>query len=206
MLRRVAQAVIVFGLLGFCGWAGLHSGQLAGRIELPVFYETTTIALPDGGRLTATGYSNRVQRYGTDGRFRAGWFVSPECGHFAIGLTADGRVAVHSASKLDRTRQIVFLFDLDGQPLGHQVSFTRLQRAGPTPSALQPADLPTPGEIRLQPVVQVERPNASLLTILLVPLSDPRVPLLTFIAGCFMWRLTIGAVRWNRPVRPFRSD
>ncbi len=196
MLRRIAQALVVLGVFGYCGTVCLHlAGSWADRIELPVFFETTTIALPDGGRLTATSYSHRVQRYGADGRFRTGWFVRAEGGHFAIGLTANGAIAVYSASKLDRTRQVFLLFDLDGQPLGHQASFTRLRDVGATTSALQPDDFPGAVDIRLQPVVPVERPNASLIAILLAPLWDPFAAYAIFVVGSSIlwWKRVTGA-------------
>ena len=76
MLGRVAQALMVFGVIGFLGTAGLPAaGSWLNNVELPVFFETTTITLPDGGRLTATMPTSRVQRYGSDGRFRTGWFA-----------------------------------------------------------------------------------------------------------------------------------
>jgi hypothetical protein len=76
------------------------------------------------------------------------------------------------------------LFHLDGRPLGQQASLTRLRRkAGTTTGALQPADFSIPGEIRLQPVVQVERPNGSVLAILLTPLCDPLAAVGIFMVG-----------------------
>jgi hypothetical protein len=196
MLYRVAQALVVLGVSGFCGTVCLHyAGPWADRIELPVFFETTAIALPDGGRLTATSYTHRVQRYGADGRFRTGWFVRAEGGHFAIGLTANGAIAVYSASKLDHTRQVFFLFDLDGRPLGYQPSFTRLRNVGATTSALQPADFPSAFDIRLQPVVPVERPHASVVAILLAPLWDPFAAFAIFVVGSSIlwWKRVRGA-------------
>jgi hypothetical protein len=47
VLRRVAQALRASGVLGFCCAGGLRiAGPWADRIEKPVFFEATTIALP----------------------------------------------------------------------------------------------------------------------------------------------------------------
>jgi hypothetical protein len=55
MLRRVGQALIVVGVLGFFGAFCLsYAGTWLDSVELPIFFQTNTIALPDGGRLTAT--------------------------------------------------------------------------------------------------------------------------------------------------------
>jgi hypothetical protein len=167
MLRRAAQALVLVGALGFFGAFYLpHAGMRLDSVELPTFFETSTIALPDGGRLTGTMPIQRVQRYGVDGSFRNGWFVDAKGGHFAIGLTSDGKVAVCTG----RGREI-FLFELDGRPVGHQACF-RAPRA--IPKLLQPSDFPL-GEIDLQPAVSAERPRASLVAILLVPFWHPFV-------------------------------
>jgi hypothetical protein len=189
MWCRVAKTftlIGLFGLLGtlYLGFAGTlpSAGTWLDSVELPTFFETSTIALPDGGRLTATIPTQRVQHYGSDGHFRTGWFVDGLGGHFAIGLSKDGRVVIYT----DR-RQEFFLFDLDGRPLGHQACLSPCLRSGIHPieiNILQPADVRV-GEIRLQPVVPVERPNASLVAMLLVPFWDP------FVTGSMMM---VGAV------------
>ena len=52
MLRRLGQALIVFGAAGFLSTFCLPmAGAWLNGVELPTFFETTTIALPDGGRL-----------------------------------------------------------------------------------------------------------------------------------------------------------
>jgi hypothetical protein len=202
MLRRVAQALTVFGLIGFLGTACLPAaGSWLNNVELPVFFETTTITLPDGGRVTATMPTSRVQRYGSDGRFRTGWFVNANGGHFAIGRTADGLVAVCTF----RGHQI-FVFDLDGQLVDQK----RCHRPPGYAEGhlLQPYIGFPVSEVALSPVSPVARPDASLLTILLVPLWDPFVPGAIFAIGFVIWRwiTPIRAVDWYRPARPFRSD
>jgi hypothetical protein len=181
MLRRLAQALIVLGWLGFIGPVCLpYAGTWMDRVELPAFFETTTIALPDGGRLTATMPTGRVQRYGSDGRFQTGWFVDAWGGHFAIGLTADGVVAVCTA----RGRRI-FLFDLDGQLLDQGACDHLPGNVGGPPGILQPTSSPV-SDVSLQSVVPAGRPDASLAAVLLVPLWHPLVPWAIFVIGCFM--------------------
>jgi hypothetical protein len=168
MRVRILQALVVAGVLGFFGTFLLpYAGTWLERVELPTFFETSTIILPDGGRLTATMPTQRVQRYSSDGRFRTGWFVDAKGGHFAIGLTSDGKIAVCTG----RGRQI-FLFELDGRPAGDpRACFTAPREV---PKILQPADFPL-GEINLQPAVSTKRPDASLVAILLVPFWHPFV-------------------------------
>jgi hypothetical protein len=186
MLRRIAQALILVGLVGFLGTIFViffpYAFTWLDRVELPTFFETYTIGLPDGGRLTATVPAQRVQRYGSDGRFRTGWFVDGKGGSFAIGLTSDGRIAICTA----RTHEM-FFFDPDGRRLGHQ--------ACPGPSVglasevhiLRPADFPV-DEVHLQPAASVERPNASLVPILLVPFWHPFAAWLMLFIGIIALR------------------
>jgi hypothetical protein len=174
--RRALQALVVFGVLGFLGASLLpYAGTWLARVELPTFFETSTIALPDGGRMTATMPTQRVQRYGSDGHFQTGWFVDAKGGHFAIGLTTDGRVAVCTG----RGRQI-FFFELDGQPVGDPRACFSAPRE--VPKILQPADFPL-GDVNLQPAVSAERPTASLVAILLVPFWHPFVAWLIALVG-----------------------
>jgi len=155
------------GVGGFLGASVLpHAGTWLDRVELPAFFATNTIALSDGGRLTATMPLQRVQRYGSDGHFRNGWFVDAKGGHFAIGLTSDDKIAVCTG----RGREI-FLFDPDGQTVGHLACFRAPREI---PKILQPSDFPA-GEIDLQRVTTANRPNASWLAIVLVPLWHPFV-------------------------------
>jgi hypothetical protein len=60
VLRRCFQALMAFGLLGFIGTFFVpYAGTWLEHVELPAFFDTSTIALPDGGRLTATMPSQR---------------------------------------------------------------------------------------------------------------------------------------------------
>jgi hypothetical protein len=182
MLRRIGQALVCIGTVGFLGTFCLpFAGSWLDSVELPIFFETSTIALPDGGRLTATMPTQRVQHYDGDGHFRNGWFVPAKGGHFAIGLTNDGKVAICSA----RGREF-FLFDLDGRLLGQQPCFSAPREI---PPIMQPADFPA---TNLAPVSPAARPNASLVAILLVPFWHP------FVA----WAIGLIGVLLSRAGRP----
>src|SRR5262245_50082922 len=109
----------------------------------------------------------RVQRYGSDGRFRNGWFVEAHGGHFGIGLTTDGRAVVCTG----RGRRI-FIFELDGRSVGDPQPCFRAPRE--VPRILQPTDFH--GELNLQRAIPVDPPSPSLGSILLVPLWHPFVP------------------------------
>jgi len=143
--------------------------------------------LPDGGRLTATIPTKRVQHYGSDGGFRNGWFVSTKGGLFAIGLTSDGRVAVCNA----RGREFI-VFDLDGRPVDHQAC---LRGPNDISTILQPADFPSGN---LQPVSLARRPHASLGAILMVPLWHPFVSWTMLVVGVFVAGPARSAVRPSR--------
>jgi hypothetical protein len=178
MRRGIFLTLAVIGVLGFmCPFYLPHSGTWLDHVELPTFFETSTIVLPDGGRLAATMPTQRVQRYGSDGRFQMGWFVPAKGGVFAIGMTRDGKVAVCTA----RGREIL-RYELDGRPLGDPRPC--FGPPGLIPRILQPADFPGV-EVELRPAVGAERPNASLLAILMVPIWHP------FVAW---WMIAIGLV------------
>lgn len=184
MLRRAALALVMVGVFGFFGAFCLpYAGTRLNSVELSIFFETNTIASPDGGSLTATMPTQRVQHYGSDGRFRNGWFVDAKGGHFAIGLTPDGRIAVCT----NRGREI-FLFELNGRLVGRQPCFAAPREV---PRLLQPVDFPH-GEITLQPIAPAVRPNASLLGILLVPLWHP-------FAACSIGLVGYLALRFGGP-------
>jgi len=137
-----ARGLMILGIISSVGMAYLgETGSLLNGIELPTFFETTTIRLPDGGRLTATIPTARLQRDGPDGQFRNGWFVDAHGGRFGIGLTEDDRIVVCTG----RGREI-WLFDLDGHPIGHQVCFRAPHNVA---DRLLPDDFPE-GDLRLR--------------------------------------------------------
>jgi len=167
-------------VLGFFGAFCLpYAGASLDGVELPTFFETTTIGLPDGGRLTATMPTQRVQHYGNDGRFQNGWFVRAKGGRFAIGLTNDSKVAICTG----RGREF-FLFDLDGRLVGQQPCFRAPKEI---PQILQPSDFPA-GNLR--PASPAERPHASVGAILLVPLWHPFVAWGIVLVGFLVMRFS----------------
>jgi hypothetical protein len=190
--RRVLQALMAIGVAGFVGAFSIpYAGTWLDHFELPAFFETNTIALPDGGRLAATMPLQRVQRYGKDGRFRNGWFVKAHGGHFGIGLTSDGRAVVCTG----RGRQIL-VFELDGQSVGDPRPCFRVPRE--VPKILQPTDFPH-GDLNLQRAIPVDPPSPSLVSILLVPLWHP------FVAW-FMALVGYVALRFGRADRQTGSS
>ena len=93
--QALCGALIGLGTLGFFGAFMLPAtGTWLQDVELPPFFETTSIIGPGGRTFAATIPLSRIQRYDGDGRFETGWFVHSAGGRFAIGLTADGRIAV----------------------------------------------------------------------------------------------------------------
>src|SRR5262245_14463857 len=55
LVRALGPALIAVGFVGFLGMDWLPAvGTWLSSVELPTFFETNTIGLPDGGRLTAT--------------------------------------------------------------------------------------------------------------------------------------------------------
>src|SRR4051812_21393145 len=181
MLQLIGPALVVIGMAGFFGAMLLPTaGHWLDGVDLPTFYETTTIAVPGGGSLTATMPTQRVQSYGSDGRFRNGWFVDAKGGRFAIGLTTDNKVAVCTG----RGRQFL-LYDFEGQLVGGQACFREPQEI-PNNRILQPADFPTGN---LQPVFPDPRPSPSLSAILLVPLWHPFVTWAIGLLGVLLTQL-----------------
>jgi len=183
MLRRIAQALVVFGTVSFLGTFVLPTaGALLNHFELPTFFETTTIAMPGGGRLTATMPTQRVQRYNADGRFVRGWFVGARGGHFAIGMTEDGNIAICTGRGRD-----LQLYDRDGGLIENTRACFADGRS--LPSVLQPSELVLAGS-PLQRVFLAEPPVPSLTARLLVPLWHPFVAWTFGFGGAILWKLS----------------
>ena len=112
--HALCGALIGLGALGFSGASLLQAtGTWLRYVELPPFFQTTTIVGPGDRTFTATIPLARIQRYDSNGRFEDGWFVDSVGGIFAIGLTEDGRIAVAAA----RTKRVEF-FNPDGSSAG----------------------------------------------------------------------------------------
>ncbi len=173
MIRRGFQTLIALGMIGFFGAQLLPcGGDSLAHVEFPAFLQTHTIVLPEGGILTATIPTHRVQRYSSDGRFLNGWFVDAHGGNFGVGLTTDGKAVICTA----RGRQI-FVFELDGRPVGEPqrcLVQPRGQPASEVPQILQPHDL-YEAQVALQHAIEANPPPNSTAALLLVPLWHPFV-------------------------------
>jgi hypothetical protein len=156
------------GILGFFGPVLLPlSGTWLNHIELPPFHETTSIVGPGDRTFTATISLARVQRYDGNGQFETGWFVDNAGGHFAIGLTVDGRIAIASA----RTKRVEF-FNPDGSSAGSPQPCAGSD--GSNRSLLLPSNCRVQGVTFLEPS-QAKSPPAHWTTLLLFPLWHPSI-------------------------------
>jgi hypothetical protein len=144
-------------------------------MELPTFFETTSIVGPGDRTFAATIPLARIQRYDSDGQFETGWFVDSAGGVFAIGMTADGRIAVAAG----RTKQVAF-FNPDGSPAGSPRPFTWSD--GLIKGVLRPSNCWVAGEAFADPI-QVENPETHWVTLVLFPLWHPFVAWLLMGAG-----------------------
>ncbi len=182
MLRRLGYVLVVVGALGFFAPFYLpRAGTSLRNIELPTFFETITIVLPDGGRLTATQPTQRVQRYDRDGRFQYGWFINTGGGLFAIGLSRDGDLVVCTV-RGKRT----LVYDFEGK-LVHEESCLFQPHLNMSP--LEPWSFPS-SAIQLQQVDPAQPPLASWQSFALVPLWHPFVAWLMIAGGGVMLRIT----------------
>ena len=144
--------------------------------ELPTFFETTTIGLPNGERLTATLPTQRLQHYGKTGQFINGWFAEAQGGNFGICLGIDNTIVVCTGRG-----GILLTYDLSGA----QASAPRhYNKVGNVPVILQPSDF-SDESVSLQPGIAVSTPNASWLTFVLVPLWHPFVAWALIAMGLF---------------------
>jgi hypothetical protein len=176
-LRRIAFALFLFGGFGFVGMSLIpRMGHRLDYVELPAMFDTTTIALPDGGRLTATFPMGRLQVYGKDRFFQHGWFVNSKGGHFGIGLTSKDQIAVCSA----RSQQAE-IYDLSGRSSGLVLPCNYSSKMG---RILYPSLVSIESE-KLQIVSEVNMPTPRLLTLLMVPLWHPIIAWLMALLGGF---------------------
>jgi hypothetical protein len=155
------------------------TGTWLQHVELPPFFETTTIRGPEGRTFAATMPLARVQRYDGDGRFETGWFVRSGGGIIAIGLTTDGRIAVGAI----RSKQVEF-FNPDGSSAGPP----RPCSDGLLYGLLRPTYCRVDGVAFANPI-QVENPPAHWATLVLFPLWDPFVAWLLGVSGLVLLAL-----------------
>ena len=181
MERLKYRCLLAIGVAGFIGSFLLpYAGSWLRYVELPILFETATIALPDGGRLTATKPTQRVQRYAPDDRFQNGWFVDAKGGSFALGLTEDGLVAIC----LDRTRRLQ-LFDLEGRQISDAGRCA--DELAEFPMLLKPGHLGNEG-VKLQEPVLIRPPKDTWFALLLVPFWHLNVAFLIGLIGALgLW-------------------
>lgn len=175
-------ALMGLGALGFFGAFLLPmTGTWLQQIELPPFFETTSILGPGDRTFTATIPTARIQRYDGNGRFETGWFVHSAGGVFAIGVTVDGRIAVAAA----RTKQVEF-FNPDGSSAGRPQSCAWFGSVHS--GVLRPSDCPVWGVTFVDPI-QTARPRAHWQTLVLFPLWHPFVAWLLAVSGLLGTRI-----------------
>lgn len=174
-------ALVGLGALGFFGAALLPTtGVWLRSVELPPFFETSSIVGPEGRTFTATIPLARIQRYDGNGHFETGWFVDSAGGAFSIGMTVDGRIAVAAA----RTKRVEF-FNPDGSSVGPPRPF--ISSGGLTNGVLRPSNGWIEGVAIADPI-QVRNPGVHWSTLMLFPLWNPFVAWLLVVLGMVgMW-------------------
>jgi hypothetical protein len=170
-------------------------GSLLDGVELPAYFETTTIVGPGGGRYALTSHLSRVQRYGKAGRFEKGWFVRGG-GWVEIGLTTDDKIAV----LVWRPRQVE-TFNPDGSLAVPPTSFAtqdkltaRRDYLCPSEHYLCPSEYLIEG-VSLQNPTPVNNPGFRWNTLLLLPLWHPIVAWLLLTCGIVIPALQ---TRWGK--------
>lgn len=172
-------ALIGLGATGFFSPLVLpFTGTWLQHVELPQFFETTTIRGPEGRTFAVTMPLARVQRYGSDGRFETGWFVHSAGGIIAIGLTTDGRIAVAAI----RTKQVEF-FNPDGSSVGPPQPCS-----GVLYGVLRPGYCRVDGVTFANPI-QTRDPPTHWGPFVLFPLWDPFVAWLLGVSGMVLLAL-----------------
>jgi len=168
--------LIGVGALGLFGAPMLPAnGTWLRYVELPPFFETTSIVGPGNRTFAATTPLARIQRYDSDGRFETGWFVDSAGGIFAIGLTADGQIAVAAA----RTKRVEF-FNPDGSSAGPPRPFT--WSGGLMNGVLRSSNCWVEGVAFADPI-QVRHPGPHWTTLVLFPLWHPFIAWLLAVSG-----------------------
>lgn len=174
----VAIGVFFFVLPFFLRFFLPAVGHWFDRVELPIMFHTTAIALPSGEYLTFNSVLGRTQRYGVDRQFRNGWFVPAAGGLAAVGATRDGRVVVCPV----RSRAFL-IYEIDGQLVARHESRFCHSGGSPTTGILQPSDLPIES-VDLVTVGDAVGPlRSSLIALVLGPLWSPVVAWLIAFIG-----------------------
>jgi hypothetical protein len=178
--KIISMILMYVGLVTFVGVDFLPlTGNLLNHIELPAFFQTTTIVLGDSRRYALTVPIRRVQRYSAAGEFEAGWFVKSQGGMSEIGETANGYLVIASA----RTKSVE-VFNVDGSIAAESKLFSR-KGATLMGGAMLPENYEIDG-ISIVPSTITTNPPATLMTLLLIPLWSPGVAWLFTLFGALI--------------------
>jgi hypothetical protein len=200
--RQLAGAVLMaVAAISYFGGALLRAaGDGLQHVELPAYFDTTTIMLPDGRRFAFIASLQRVQRYGSDGVFERGWFVNGPAivpsGGLSLGLTAADRVVI--ASKRTGFAEI---YSADGFRDGGTQPYRRIGSGAGMPPLMLPGSFAVEG-VTLVPPVRVSNPRLGWTTIL------PGLFLHSWAAGAWFWaalNLLLSAKMTARAVPPPKS-
>jgi hypothetical protein len=180
--RRIGGGVLLVlaAVSYFGGFLIRSSGDRLQHVELPAYFDTATITLPDGRRFALAMSLQRVQRYGADGAFELGWFVNEAAamptGGLSLGLTTADMIVIASS----RTRQAE-IYNADGQRKGGTKPFSRAVTGG---SGVPPIMLP--GSFAIDGVTLVNPVRA----------GNPRLGWATVLPGLFLHSWFTGALFW----------
>jgi hypothetical protein len=151
--RRLAGFVLL-ALAAVSGFGDLvlkSAGDSLQHVELPAYFQTTTIELPDARRIAFARSLQRVQRYSSDGTFERGWFVNADggmlAGGYSLGVTADDRIVLAS----DRLKQAE-LYTVDGRLDGGNRPFRRIGKGAGVPAVMPPGSFLIDGVSLMAPV------------------------------------------------------
>lgn len=161
----VSGTLLLLGTLGFVGAPILlpQTGSLFQRIELPNYFQTTTIVGRNDHLFSLNEPLQRIQRYSSDGVFEKGWFIDNAGGPARIGLTKANQIAVYASR-----RKKIFLFDLSGTKWNEIEANPKWSDS----RLLKPTDFQLQG-IELIKAKAVTNPSSSWLAFLLFPLWHP---------------------------------
>jgi hypothetical protein len=180
--RRMGGSVLLAlaAISYFGGFLLRSSGDGLQHIELPAYFDTTTVTLPDGRRLALAMSLQRVQRFGAGGAFELGWFVNGAAvmpsGALSLGLTAADKIVIASG----RTRQVE-IYNTDGLRDGGTVPFTR-----PVTGSAGVPPIMLPGSFVIDGVTLVNPVRA----------GNPRLGWATVLPGLFLHSWFAGALVW----------
>lgn len=195
--QSVSRALAGYALLALAALSGLSgvilksSGDGLAQVELPAYFQTTTIILADDRRIAFLRSLHRVQRYSADGSFEGGWFITGDAGMLAgahsLGLTADDKIIIAS----DRLKQAE-IYTVEGRLVAEK---RPVQRVGAgAPKVILPDSFLIDGVALVVPV-RTDNPRLGWTTVL------PSVSLHSWTAWALFW-LGLNMLRPTKPQTP----